>query len=96
MSIHEILKWVGLVFLAGFIGFFGKYLGRVVLSLMQRKSPLGPAASSMEQAVKRQGTEAQGVSRQQEPSVKVAARQEEKLLKKALKARAKEKKKSDG
>lgn len=92
----EILKWVGLVFLAGFIGFFGKYLGRVVLSLMQRKSPHVPAASSMEQAVKRQNADAQGTSRRREPSGRVPARQEEKLLKKALKARTKEKKKSDG
>lgn len=28
----DILKWVAVVFLAGFIGFFGKYLGRIIVA----------------------------------------------------------------
>ncbi|HOS96155.1 MAG TPA: hypothetical protein PLU54_00740 [Deltaproteobacteria bacterium] len=76
----DILKWVALVFLAGFIGFFGKYLGRVVLSLFQKmprqepdRSPGGPDGG---------------------PAAQIQAlRDEEKLRKKASKNAVKERKK---
>lgn len=29
------LKWVGIVFLGGFIGYFGKYLGKLIISKIQ-------------------------------------------------------------
>ena len=34
----EILKWVGIVFLAGFIGYFGRYLSKLVIANL-RKEP---------------------------------------------------------
>ena len=33
----DILKWVILVFFAGFVGFFGKYLGKVVLESVRAR-----------------------------------------------------------
>jgi hypothetical protein len=37
-TLFEILKWVGLVFLAGFIGYFGKHLGRIIISRFGKKN----------------------------------------------------------
>jgi hypothetical protein len=34
----EILKWVAVVFLAGFIGYFGKHLGRIIIAKFSKKS----------------------------------------------------------
>jgi len=40
-TILTILKWVGLVFAAGFIGYFGKFLSKVIISKIRKgkKSP---------------------------------------------------------
>ena len=40
----EILKWVGLVFIAGFIGYFGRYLSMMMIDrLRKRKAETTPA-----------------------------------------------------
>lgn len=36
-TILTILKWVALVFLAGFIGYFGKYLSKLIIARLGRK-----------------------------------------------------------
>ena len=36
MDAFDIVKWVFIVFAAGFIGFFGKYLGKAVISAFQK------------------------------------------------------------
>ena len=33
----EILKWVGIALAAGFIGYFGRYLARLIIERMRRK-----------------------------------------------------------
>jgi len=33
----EILKWVGIVFAAGFIGYFGRYLSMLLIERLRRK-----------------------------------------------------------
>lgn len=33
----EVLKWVGIVFVAGFIGYFGRYLSMLLIERMRRK-----------------------------------------------------------
>ena len=33
----EILKWVGIVFAAGFIGYFGRYLAILIIDRMRKK-----------------------------------------------------------
>jgi hypothetical protein len=74
----DILKWTALVFLAGFIGFFGKYLGRVVLSLFQKKPRQEPDSSTR---VPDGGSAARAQ----------VLRDEEKLRKKTIKNAVKEK-----
>ena len=36
-QIIEILKWVGVVFAAGFIGYFGRYLSMLIIDRVHRK-----------------------------------------------------------
>ncbi len=96
ISTPEILKWVILVFIAGFIGFFGKYLGRVVISLFQRKKKGAARTSSLPGQTVKPGVvdiQAKGDS-----STRLGggmSREEQKLLKKALKNEVKAKKKSE-
>jgi len=33
----DILKWVGLVFAAGFIGYFGRYVGMLIIERLRRR-----------------------------------------------------------
>lgn len=92
----EILKWAALVFLAGFIGFFGKYLGRVVLALFQRKNEDAPPASGMpDQSLKQGSGQIKTRSGPDAVPENELSRQEQKLLKKALKNEAKARKKSE-
>ena len=35
----EVLKWIGIVLAAGFIGYFGRYLAMMIIDRMQRKKP---------------------------------------------------------
>ena len=35
----EILKWVGIVFAAGVIGYFGRYLGMLIIERARRTKP---------------------------------------------------------
>lgn len=35
----EILKWVGIVFAAGFIGYFGRYLSMLIVTRFHKKKP---------------------------------------------------------
>jgi hypothetical protein len=36
-QVIEALKWVGIVFLAGFIGYFGRYLSMLLIERFRRK-----------------------------------------------------------
>lgn len=36
-QVIEVLKWVGIVFLAGFIGYFGRYLSMVIIERLHKK-----------------------------------------------------------
>lgn len=35
----EILKWIGIVLAAGFIGYFGRYLAMLVIDRLRKKRP---------------------------------------------------------
>ena len=37
MDVVEILKWMAVVFVAGFIGYFGKYLSKLIISKLHKK-----------------------------------------------------------
>lgn len=45
MDWAEVLKWVGLVLAAGFIGYFGRYLAMWIIDKMRRDKPSSPAPS---------------------------------------------------
>jgi len=46
----EILKWIGIVFAAGFIGYFGRYLSMIILGKIHKKKPeLSPEAKNKEE-----------------------------------------------
>jgi len=46
----EILKWIGIVLAAGFIGYFGRYLAMLIIERMRkRKSQPTPAAEPPEE-----------------------------------------------
>ena len=52
----EILKWIGIVLAAGFIGYFGRYLAMLIIERMRkRKSQPTPAAESPEEVSAGQG-----------------------------------------
>lgn len=53
MDFIEILKWVGIVLAAGFIGYFGRYLAMLIIERARQKkveSPLPPQVSSSPEA----------------------------------------------
>jgi hypothetical protein len=40
--IQQILFWIAVIFIAGFIGYFGKYLSKLILGKIHKKGPHGP------------------------------------------------------
>lgn len=40
--VQQILFWAAVVFIAGFIGYFGKYLSKLILGKIHKKGPHGP------------------------------------------------------
>ena len=41
----DILKWIGLVLAAGFIGYFGRYLAMLIIERMHRRQPQQTSAT---------------------------------------------------
>jgi hypothetical protein len=41
MDILDVLKWVGIVFAAGFIGYFGRYLGKIIIARLHKRESEG-------------------------------------------------------
>lgn len=39
---QQVLFWAAVVFIAGFIGYFGKYLSKIILGKVHKKGPHGP------------------------------------------------------
>ena len=53
----EILKWVGIVFVAGFIGYFGRYFSMLLIERMRKSKPQqASAAESVKEAAASQDT----------------------------------------
>jgi hypothetical protein len=40
----EVLKWIGIVLAAGFIGYFGRYLAMAIIDKMNKKKSASPPA----------------------------------------------------
>jgi hypothetical protein len=95
ISITEIMKWVTLIFLAGFIGFFGKHLGRKVISLFEgEKEGPPPRVSQPGQAINAEDRDIQIKAVGNGSLRHGGEKDEQKLVKKAMKTEAKSKKKS--
>ena len=88
-SAWEVAKWAALVFAAGFIGFFGKSLGRALLGMLQKKETAAP-----ETGAEPEGVSPPGEGLPQAAQDRELSKDEQKLVKKALKAQAKDRKKS--
>jgi hypothetical protein len=41
----EVIKWIGIVLAAGFIGYFGRYLAMLIIDRMRKKQPKQSAAT---------------------------------------------------
>lgn len=48
----EALKWIAVIFVAGFIGYFGKYLSKIILAKVHKKGPEGKSESSPSKPIK--------------------------------------------
>ena len=79
MDFLDILKWIGIVLAAGFIGYFGRYLAMMIIERVRRKKEREVATT-----VPLPATEAVQLE---------ATKQKAKLAKKRAKARAKRLKK---
>ena len=42
-TVVEVLKWIGIVFAAGFVGYFGRHLAVVLIDRLRRKKAKPPA-----------------------------------------------------
>ena len=47
MDILEILKWVGIVLAAGFVGYFGRYLAMMIIERVRKKRAQETSATAL-------------------------------------------------
>jgi hypothetical protein len=79
----EILKWVGIVFAAGFIGYFGRYLSMMILERIYKKKPgASPEAKGREEEASA-STPAKGAEERDLKLEKKRIKLEKKKVKKA-------------
>jgi hypothetical protein len=91
LSAAEVIQWSALIFAAGFIGFFGKSFGRTVLSFFQKKKEAEALEPPARVPTSGEGLPS-GPGKGLEPGDKTA-KDEQKLIKKAVKAQEKARKK---
>jgi hypothetical protein len=99
-TVFEVLKWVLIVLIAGFIGQFGRTLSHYLIDYFKKRKEKGIAMSSPETSkVKRASTEPQEISVVKKDIILPSKEEEEKhrskTEKKDLKAQLKAKKKSE-
>ncbi len=58
---HEILKWIGLAFAAGFIGYFGRYLSMAIIDRVKKRRQNAEASTSRAFATQQAAEPAQPV-----------------------------------
>jgi hypothetical protein len=93
VSTAEVATWAALIFVTGFIGFFGKALGRAILSFFQKKKGDVPAGAVPSVRVPPSGeglspSTGEGLDPGDTPS-----KDQQKLIKKSMKAQVKTQKK---
>ena len=80
-TVLEVLKWVGIVLAAGFIGYFGRYLAMLIIERTQRrKAGEAPAAEQVKEV------SATRDSRVEEAGLKVEKKRAKAEAKRAKKA----------
>ncbi len=82
MDYMDILKWVGIVLAAGFVGYFGRYLAMMIIERVHRKKEQETAVTTSPPAPEAVQLEAE---KQQAKAEKKKAKAEAKRLKKAQK-----------
>lgn len=93
VSASEIAKWMALVFAAAFIGFFGKSLGRALLSMYQKKNGPVPESTKPPERISSTKQELSSGTGQVFDSGDKPSKDGQKLIKKAMKAQEKASKK---
>jgi hypothetical protein len=93
VSASEVAKWMALVFAAAFIGFFGKSLGRALLSLFQKKNGPAPEATNPLERFSSTKQELSSGTGQVFDSGDKTSKDGQKIIKKAMKAQEKANKK---
>jgi hypothetical protein len=93
VSAAEVATWAALIFITGFIGFFGKALGRAILLLFQKKKGDVPAGAEPSIRVPQSGeglspSTGTGLAPGDTPS-----KDRQKLIKKSMKTQVKTQKK---
>jgi len=76
----EILKWIGIVLAAGFIGYFGRYLAMLILGRLHKK---GLEASNVENVDAKHSKQTAVIDDSSYKLEKKKAKQETKRVKKA-------------
>ena len=76
----DILKWIGIVLAAGFIGYFGRYLAMLILEKVHRRKEQAHAIEAAKETVAQQG------SRLEESRLKLEKKKAKQAAKKAKKA----------
>ena len=81
-QILEILKWVGIVFAAGFIGYFGRYLAMLIIGRMHQKNIPQSAKESTTEPPSNQYKKPQYDAKTEKKRLKLEAKQAKKEQKK--------------
>jgi hypothetical protein len=62
-TVVEVLKWIGIVFAAGFVGYFGRHLAMILIDKMHRKKGDSvPPAHPQETSAETQQPDSAGVA----------------------------------
>jgi hypothetical protein len=92
-TMAEALKWAFLVFAAGFVGFFGKYLGRILLERIRKDKASGAAAPPPASPGKAMAPSSPPEASRETPPGEARLPRDDKLMKKVEKSRLKLEKK---
>ena len=76
----EILKWIGIVLAAGFVGYFGRYLAMLIIKRAHRKEERSPVVESQGETTSGQE------SRLEESRIKLEKKKAKQQAKQAKKA----------
>ena len=93
VSAAEVATWAALIFVTGFIGFFGKALGRALLSFFQKKKDDVPAGAGPSVRVPPSGKGFHPVPGMGLDPGDTPSKDQQKLIKKSMKAQVKTQKK---